>query len=130
MTLREPGQIAATLPVRLDGPDLKAVGAAFVALAGLDLKRTPGPSLYRSGVRYSREPAGRERWQLPSETRALGRGDCEDLAVYRVAELRAAGEKAKLLLRRSGPRLWHALVLRGDGTTEDPSAKLGMRGRA
>lgn len=128
--MKSPGQIAATLPIRLDGANLRPIGAAFVALAGLDLQRRPGPALYDSGVRYAREPAGRERWQLPSETRALGRGDCEDLAVWRVAELRATGEKAKLLLRRSGNRLWHALVRRGNGSIEDPSKKLGMRGRA
>jgi hypothetical protein len=128
--MRSPGQIAATLPVTLDAANLKPVGAAFVALAGLDLQNKPGPALYESGVRYAREPAGRERWQLPSETRAIGRGDCEDLAVWRVAELRARGEKAKLLLRRSGDRLWHAMVRRGNGSIEDPSKRLGMRGNA
>ena len=118
------------MTVKLQGEDLQALGDAFVKLARLDLQRTPNlPPLYSSGVRYVREQST-ERWQMPSETYARKAGDCEDLAVWRVAELRQAGEPAKLYLRRSGPRLWHAMVKRADGTLEDPSKKLGMKGRA
>jgi len=127
---KEPGQIAPTVTVRLQGADLEAMGDAFVKLARLDLQRNPDvPPLYKAGVRYVRE-ASTERWQLPSETWKRKAGDCEDLAVWRVAELRQAGEPAKLYLRQSGPRLWHAMVKRADGTLEDPSKKLGMKGRA
>lgn len=128
--MAQPGQILPVLPVQLAGPDLRAVAGAFVELARLDLLRNKLPPLYSAGVRYTRESSGAERWQLPSETARRGLGDCEDLAVWRVAELRAQGEPAKLLLSKSGPRLWHALVRRGNGTTEDPSARLGMKGRA
>ena len=128
--MAQPGRILPTLPVQLSGPDLEAVGEAFVKLARLDLARNKVPDLYATRVRYTRETGGRERWQLPSETLRRGLGDCEDLAVWRVAELRSRGEAAKLLLRQSGPKMWHALVRRADGTTEDPSKKLGMRGAA
>ena len=44
--------------------------------------------LYQSGVRYAREPIGSEVWQTALETQQLGKGDCEDLVAWRVAELR------------------------------------------
>lgn len=85
------------------------------------------PSLYDAGVRYQRE-VGTERWLTPSQTFAAGRGDCEDLASWRAAELRVSGEdpEARARVLRSGPRTWHAVVERGDGTLEDPSRELGM----
>lgn len=89
---------------------------------------SPVPPLYQSGVRYAREPPGKERWQTPYQTLLSGRGDCEDLAVWRAAELRRRGEdpRARVVVKRTGPRVLHALVRRGDGTLEDPSRALGM----
>jgi transglutaminase-like putative cysteine protease len=84
------------------------------------------PPIYEAGIKYSaRDPE--ERWQLPSETFARRRGDCEDLAVWRAAELRVRGEHARVVVRRTGPRVLHAIVVRGDGSIEDPSRRLGMR---
>lgn len=85
------------------------------------------PRLYDSGVRYQRE-VGTERWLTPAQTYAAGRGDCEDLASWRTAELRVTGEdpEARARVLRSGPRTWHAVVERGDGSLEDPSRELGM----
>lgn len=87
------------------------------------------PSLYRSGVRYRREP--REVWKHWVDTLADGWGDCEDLAAWRAAELRASGvdPKASVTTYKSAPRTWHAVVVRGDGQIEDPSRKLGMKSR-
>ena len=54
----------------------------------------------------------------------------EDLSVYRVGELWVAGERAarpKVIDVRPG--LKHCVVLRADGTIEDPSKRLGMNGR-
>lgn len=86
------------------------------------------PTLYTSGVRYERERGGTEHWLLPSQTYAAGRGDCEDLASWRAAELRVTGEDegARARVIRSGPRTWHAVVERSDGRIEDPSRALGM----
>ena len=84
------------------------------------------PFLYRSGVRYMRNDP-QERWQLPSETLRRGGGDCEDLAAWRAAELRIAGEPARVVVTRSAPGVLHAVVRRADGTIEDPSRRLGMR---
>lgn len=76
-------------------------------------------------MRYTREDPA-ERWQLPSETAARGGGDCEDLASWRCAELRLRGESCRVVVKRTGPRVLHALVERGDGSIEDPSRRLGM----
>jgi len=86
------------------------------------------PALYSSGVRYRREPAGSERWLRPSTVRSVGAGDCEDLAAWRTAELIVTGQDpaSRMSLVRTGPAMLHAIVRRGDGRIEDPSALLGM----
>jgi hypothetical protein len=88
------------------------------------------PPLYRAGIRYQRETGGREVWQDVPAILAARAGDCEDLAAWRAAELRMAGEKARATIRRAarpeGRRGYHAIVVRADGSTEDPSYQLGM----
>ena len=93
----------------------------------------PLPPLYRSGVRYAREPLcridGREHmckeFTTAHETLRRGKGDCDDLGPWRASELRLAGEPAQAFARRSKAG-WHVVVRRSDGLIEDPSAKLGM----
>lgn len=115
---------AATLTAALEG--LTAYNAAW-------LRAHPSaPPLYASGVRYQREEVGRESWQtLPDLFESL-RGDCEDLAAARAAELQVTGEDpdARAVARHVRPGLWHIVVERGDGTTEDPSKALGMGRKA
>ena len=103
------------------------------------------PPLYESGVRYQRE-LGTEEWlDIPSIIEARW-GDCEDLACWRVAELRRQGHHAGPYVRyRSldGVFHYHALVMRYrrvlargpkgrlverfvPDKVEDPSKKLGM----
>jgi hypothetical protein len=97
------------------------------------LRQNPStPKLYESGVRYKREKT--EHWRdIP--TLILHRsGDCEDLASWRVAELREEGHKVQPFLkwRRYGDFwLYHVMVahMGEDGKTfrlEDPSRQLGM----
>lgn len=87
------------------------------------------PSIYTSGVRYRREPT--EVWRNAEEVLSGGWGDCEDLAAARAGELRAKGEsRAKVVVRRTGPKMTHALVQRGSGKIEDPSKRLGMNSSA
>lgn len=83
------------------------------------------PPLYSSGFRYIKSDPG-EQWQLPFETAGRMGGDCEDLSLYRAHELRLAGYPAKVRVYKSGPRILHAVVDRGDGQMEDPSRALGM----
>lgn len=124
-------RVQITLPVEATG---RLVETALEGLAGLatEQHRMMGglPLLYTSGVRYSREAKGSEVWKLPSEVLAGGEADCEDLAAYRVAELRSSGvdPAAKIIVIRTGPRTLHAVVRRGDGGIEDPSRALGMEG--
>ena len=87
--------------------------------------RRPFPGLYQAGIRYTREP--KDVWKPISEVYQSRQGDCEDLSAARVAMLREAGERgARVGVYQSGPRRFHAIVIRGDGTTEDPSKALGM----
>ncbi len=85
------------------------------------------PSLYSSGVRYLREPTGRERWLNADELLAIGVGDCEDLGAYRAAELRRQGIAARAVAIRTGRKKFHTVVLLPDKTFEDPSVRLGMK---
>lgn len=115
----------ARIPLRTPA-DIESALESHVGACERDLRARPQPPLYRAGVRYDRRDPD-ERWQLPRETVARGRGDCEDLASYRAAELRIAGERdARVIVRRTGPTILHAMVRRADGKIEDPSLRLGM----
>lgn len=100
--------------------------------------------LYTLGVRWENEN-NTERWlSIPEVIRATsGPGkqpvDCEDLACYRAAELRAGlgghplgAVHAKADIRgrvvAGGRIIMHAFVRYPDGSVEDPSKKLGMPG--
>lgn len=107
---------------------LTAVARGLVALARLDLLERPREPLYelarRGLVVYRREPPPRERWLCPSLVMGEGWGDCEDLAAWRAAELRLAGQKARVWVRPSGKSLFHAVVVLENGEVEDPSAEV------
>lgn len=99
------------------------------------LERHPEtPRLYASGVRYAREEY--ERWRAIPIVLEDGEGDCECLACWRSAELVATGQdkRARPIWRkkprRNAPDRWlyHIVVRRGDGSIEDPSKRLGMKG--
>lgn len=84
----------------------------------------------KSGVKWQPEPPGAEHFDHLGTILRRGWGDCDDLAPYHAASLRASGEdpNARAVVRRSGPRRWHAVVRRGDGTVDDPSKRAGMNG--
>lgn len=105
-------------------------GITALNFAMLSSSRSLGgdwPSLYDSGVRYEREPPGHERWLTIPELYDAGVGDCEDLACARAAELRLDGEPARVIVSQTPRGSYHARVLRGDGTVEDPSLLLLQR---
>ena len=115
--------------------DLKFALAVLTVLDMEQIRQHRLPPLYASGVRYRREQpkqcwapvnGGCEDWLTALELLRQGVGDCEDLAAYRAAELRLAGEKATAFPRPNGVMGWHIQVRREDGSIEDPSAKLGM----
>jgi len=86
------------------------------------------PPLYKSGVRYRRENG--ESFQDCTYILAQKWGDCSNLVAWRVGELLAQGEPAKVRMHwrvyQDGKRIYHITVRRGDGTIEDPSRILGM----
>lgn len=94
-------------------------------------KGHPLPELYRSGVRYEREPwTTHEEFADALTVLSRGWGDCDDLCAWRVAELLEKGEQANVRIywrpKRQGNRMMHCQVRRGNGDIEDPSRFLGL----
>jgi hypothetical protein len=95
------------------------------------------PDLYAAGIRYLEEESGVDEWQDIPDTLARRTGDCEDLACWRVAELRVRygqpkatrGISVDTIPDKSGQLVttYHITVIHQDGRTEDPSRRLGMR---
>lgn len=82
----------------------------------------------RYGVQWRPEPPGDEHFDSAEKVLKRGWGDCDDLAPWHAASLRASGEdpNATAVVRKSGPKRWHAIVQRGDGSVDDPSLRAGM----
>jgi hypothetical protein len=94
------------------------------------------PPLHASGVRYLDEPPGFESFKTPHSVWLNQAGDCAHLSLWRVAELRNAGEPAGFRVRFPKidpndpfgsliPKVFHVAVRRGNGNIEDPSILLG-----
>jgi hypothetical protein len=110
---------------------LRLMMEALIAANVAFLRRHPEtPRLYESGVRYEEEPGTQDDWNDIPETLSLGVGDCEDLAGWRIAELRIAGELTampRVSVFAEGNRVtYHVAVRRAAGLIEDPSRELGM----
>lgn len=88
----------------------------------------PVPPLYKSGVRYRAPFGGVQKFKPIPKVLVDGHGGCARLACWRAAELQEAGERARAVPIQITPRLMHIVVRRGNGTLEDPSRRLGMRG--
>lgn len=86
--------------------------------------------LISAGARWKPEPPGDEHFDHGGILRSRGHGDCDDWAPLHAATLRVTGEDrgARAVVRKSGPKRWHALVQRSDGTIDDPSLSAGMPG--
>lgn len=89
------------------------------------------PRIYESGVVYEREAKGPpmpgvERFQTARDVHLLGHGDCDGLAPWRAAECIVDGDRRARAVVVPSSVGYHVIVRRGDGTTEDPSAELGM----
>ena len=120
-----------------DGPSPEAglvLNVLLQALTSVNIlwlrRNQSAPSLYASGVRYKREPQGREDWQDIPETISRRDGDCEDLACWRSAELIVRHNIRAFPVFRWRKRptgiLYHIQVQYPDGRIEDPSKLLGM----
>lgn len=114
--------------------ELLAALAAVTAIGVLEIGWLQLPPLYASGVRYATEvcrapavPGACERFLTPAQCYAEREGDCASLASWRAAELLVRGERARAIPQRSRAG-WHVVVVRADGSIEDPSRILGMKG--
>lgn len=80
-------------------------------------------------VKWKPEPySDGEHFDLSDTVQRRGWGDCDDLAPALAAELRHKGidDDARAIVKRSGPKRWHAVTELSDGTVLDPSAMAGM----
>jgi hypothetical protein len=108
---------------------VKLLMDALICIWGRYLSRHQFPKLYSCRIRYQQEPnAGQyEVWKSPAQTFEDGWGDCDDLVLWRAAELVAAGERAscQTIARRNaaGVRM-HVRVRRQSGKEEDPSLEV------
>lgn len=107
---------------------LEAVTALNEQLLADGTVPTAREAIEKHGVRWKPEPPGDEHFDHAHTVISRGWGDCDDLAPYEAASLRHTGEDpgATAEVIRSGPRRWHAIVKRSDGTTTDPSRAAGM----
>jgi hypothetical protein len=129
-------RIRLAVPDELDDQDRKA--ALDAALESVVRSNVPmirsgkvptAASAIKSGkVEWQPEPPGDEHFDLPSTMLKRGWGDCDDLAPWHCASLRASGVDpgATAVVKKSGPQRWHAVVKRSDGSIEDPSKAAGM----
>lgn len=88
--------------------------------------------LLERGAIWKPEPPGQEHFDHGGIIAKRGDGDCDDWAPLHAATLRVTGDDpgAKAVVRKSGPKRWHATVIRSDGTEDDPSLAAGMPGPA
>lgn len=106
---------------------------ALVLVNRLYLRTHHCKPLYESGIRYEEEPLGQKYEDFAAVPVIISRGwgDCDDVVSWRIAELRNAGENAKVRLKwqhdaSKNARMYHVLVRRANGQVEDPSLRLGM----
>jgi hypothetical protein len=120
-------RVVCDIPLEVGGGQaVKALLDCLSDIWAAQLRRKPLPPLYSTGVRYEREPnAGQwEDFKPPYRTFEDGFGDCDDLVLWRVAELKAKGERASVqCLVKADPTglKMHVRVRRADGREEDPS---------
>lgn len=122
-----------------DERGLRTALRAATLIAVYEIERYNIPPL------YSLHAAGRVRYRWPEVCRApnvpgacerflspmqvLSEGgdcDCDDVAPWRAAELQLRGIAA-IAIPVKDPIGWHCVVELADGTTEDPSRRVGMK---
>jgi hypothetical protein len=122
-------RIVLDLPIDADGPrSVAELLNVLIRIWGRHLRRFPLPPLYSqaAGIRFAPDAKSgvEERWRAPAKTFEAGSGDCDQLVLYRGAELVARGEHAtaQCIARRTpaGTKM-HVRVRRQNGTIEDPS---------
>jgi len=130
---REEIEVAAMATQMLDQLVLRdwlASGHQLASLADLGIYYEPEPRC--EGDLDDRDTCAEERFlTLPEMLDNLKRGrgsDCDDIAPAHAALLVVTGrdEQARAHVLEVGPRSWHVVVKRGDGSIDDPCRALGM----
>jgi len=106
---------------------LRILLEALIDINLMSIRAQAYPLLYESGVYYQAEEPGFERFLSIPSVIDQGYGDCEDLACWRIAELRHRGQYAVpyLILTRTDDRLrYHIAVSLSNNVIEDPSDRL------
>lgn len=86
-------------------------------------------AIRNGAVRWKPEPfKDGEHFDMLDTVHRRGWGDCDDLAPALAAELRHKGADhgARAVVRRSGPKRWHAVTELSSGEQLDPSEWAGM----
>jgi hypothetical protein len=88
--------------------------------------------LLERGAIWKPEKPGDEHFDHGGLIAERGDGDCDDWAPLHAATLRVTGidPGARAVVRKSGPKRWHATVIRSNGQEDDPSLAAGMPGPA
>lgn len=95
-----------------------------------ELKARPLPPLYSTSVVYRPEPETNkcEEFADPYTVYERGWGDCDDLVIWRLAEIISKGGEAyPLAMRKIGTGKYHVGIRHADGKIEDPSLLLLQR---
>jgi hypothetical protein len=123
--------------IDIDCTDREAAAKKVCALlelalddARLEVRTGKVPHLYKAGVRYVPQSKDACAFVKPSVVMARKGGDCKQLVLWRLAELREAGINATPRIlwveNVSGFRA-HAILRHPNGRSEDPSLNLGMK---
>jgi hypothetical protein len=89
----------------------------------------PATEAIRRGLKWKPEPfTDGEHFDLAPVAEARGWADCDDLAPWLAAEMRATGDDgARARVYRSGAKKFHVVVEDGSGQIHDPSKWAGMK---
>lgn len=88
------------------------------------------PPLFKSGVKYVSQDPKACAFRTPRDVFTRGGGDCKQLVLWRIAELRNSGQHATpriIWLNDKRGLQAHAQLRLPDGSIEDPSYNLGMK---
>ena len=127
-------RIRIAVPDRHISPDVLNAALEATTVANQEMLASGDAEPISDGIRMGRvkwkpEPfRDGEHFDLTKTVTERGWGDCDDLAPALAAELRETGKDpgARAVVKKSGPKRWHAVTELSSGRIVDPSAMAGM----